>query len=195
MKKVIDVSVGGVNFTLEEDAYTRLKNYLQRFENTIADKHEAKEVMEDVEARVAEIFLKERKYPNQVINVDIVQTVVELLGEIEQPSAEPIDDPFSEEGYRDEDGYTIGKKGYYRDVDNKMIGGVCAGVGAYLGVDVTLVRILLVFSLLFYGITFFLYLILWLVIPPTRSILDKLRMHGYALTADNIRKFKNENKE
>lgn len=68
MKKVIDVSVGGVNFIMEEDAYNRLQGYLQRFENTITDKNEAKEIMEDVEARVAEIFQKERKYANQVVD-------------------------------------------------------------------------------------------------------------------------------
>ncbi|WP_108821722.1 PspC domain-containing protein [Dysgonomonas sp. Marseille-P4361] len=195
MKKVIDVSVGGVNFIMEEDAYNRLQGYLQRFENTITDKNEAKEIMEDVEARVAEIFQKERKYANQVIDTTIVQTVIDLLGEVEESSAEPLHEATAEGGYKDEDGYTIGKKKWYRDTDNKMIGGVCSGISAYFGIDVTLIRILAVFSLIFYGVTFFVYVVLWLVIPKTRSILDKMRMYGYAPTADNIRKFKNEHKQ
>lgn len=200
MKKVIDVSVGGVSFIIEEEAYNRLQGYLQRFENTIPDKNEAKEVMEDVEARVAEIFQKERKFPNQVVAMSTIQVVIDLLGEIEQPSADPIHEVFSEEGhkdegYKDEDGYVIGKKKLYRDTDNETWGGVCAGLSAYSGVDVTLIRILFVFTLLIYGITLFIYIVLWLVIPKTRSIIDKMRMYGYAPTAENIRKFKNEHKQ
>ena len=38
MKKVIEVSIGGINFTMEDDAYFRLKDYLKRFEETIPDK-------------------------------------------------------------------------------------------------------------------------------------------------------------
>ncbi len=52
MKKIIEVSIGKINFTMEDDAYFRLKEYLKRFEDTIPDKNEAREVMEDVEARV-----------------------------------------------------------------------------------------------------------------------------------------------
>lgn len=195
MKKVIDVSVGGVNFTMEEDAYSRLRNYLQRFENTIEDKDEAKEVMEDVEARVAEIFQKERKYSNQVVDMNTVQIVIDLLGEVDDSSSEETSSSNFSEGYKNAEGYTVGEKKLYRDMDKKMVGGVCAGLSAFWGIDVTLIRILFVFTAFFYGITFFVYIVLWLAVPQARYVLDKLRMHGYAPTADNIRKFKNENKQ
>ena len=83
MKKVIEVSIGGINFTMEDDAYYRLKEYLRRFEETISDKKEAREVMEDVEARVAEIFQKEMKFSNQVVDMKLVQVVIDHLGEVE----------------------------------------------------------------------------------------------------------------
>ncbi len=60
MKKVIEISIGSINFTIEEDAYYRLKDYLSRFEKTINNEYEAKEVMEDVESRIAEIFQQEK---------------------------------------------------------------------------------------------------------------------------------------
>lgn len=88
MKKVIEVSIGGINFTMEDDAYFRLKDYLKRFEETIPDKQEAREVMEDVEARVAEILQKEIKYSNQVVDMKQVQTVIDHLGEVDSKSSE-----------------------------------------------------------------------------------------------------------
>lgn len=79
MKKVVEVNIGGVNFTIEDDAYIQLKAYLARFESTLpAD--EAKEIMEDIEIRVSELFQKEIKYPNQVVDEKIVDSVIRCLG-------------------------------------------------------------------------------------------------------------------
>ena len=49
--------------------------------------------------------------------------------------------------------------------NNKMIGGVCAGIAEYLGLDPTIVRIVWVFLLFFAGFGILLYLILWIVMP------------------------------
>ena len=49
--------------------------------------------------------------------------------------------------------------------NNKMIGGVCAGIADYLGLDPTIVRIVWVLLLLFAGFGILLYLILWIVMP------------------------------
>jgi len=193
MKKVIDVSIGGINFTMEDDAYYRLQGYLRRFEDTIPDKVEAKEVMEDVEARVAEIFQKEMRFPNQVVDMKLVQTVIDHLGEI-GTEPESGTDSFSG-GYKNTEGYTLGEKKLYRDGDNKILGGVCSGMSAYFNVDVTLIRVLFAFTAFFYGITVFLYIILWIAMPKARYVLDKLRMHGYAPTAENIRKYNYEHKQ
>jgi phage shock protein C len=49
---------------------------------------------------------------------------------------------------------------------DRMVGGVCAGVAAYLGVDVTLVRVLTVLGTVFgFGSVLVVYLVLWAVLP------------------------------
>ena len=48
---------------------------------------------------------------------------------------------------------------------NKMIGGVCAGIADYLGLDPTIVRIVWVLMLFFAGFGILLYLILWIIMP------------------------------
>ena len=58
------------------------------------------------------------------------------------------------------------EKRLYRSRDDRMIGGVCAGLGEYLGVDPTVVRLLFVLGAFFgMGSVLLVYLVLLLIIP------------------------------
>lgn len=193
MKKVIEVSIGGINFTMEDDAYYRLKEYLRRFEETISDKKEAREVMEDVEARVAEIFQKEMKFSNQVVDMKLVQVVIDHLGEVE-PKTQNENQTSSQSSYDTGEEYSKGGKKFYRDMDDKMLAGVCSGIATYTGVDVTIIRLIFVALAFAYGSAILAYFILWIVSPRAETIAQKLELRGYAPTADNIRKFTSQRK-
>ena len=52
-----------------------------------------------------------------------------------------------------------------RDAYNKKIAGVCAGLGNYLGVDPTVMRLIFALCVIFGGFSLLLYLVCWLVIP------------------------------
>lgn len=185
MRKIIDVNIGKVNFVIEDDAYFRLKDYLNLFEQTLKNEQDVHEVMEDVENRIAEIFLKEKKYPEQVIDDRMVQNVIDILGDIETSQS-------GGKAYGVEKEFERGEKRLMRNPDDKMIAGICSGLAAYFDIDTTLVRILFVLSLfLFIGTTFFIYLILWFVMPKAITVAQKLQMRGYATTADNIRNYTN----
>ena len=186
MKKVIDLSIGRLKFSLEEDAYERLKRYLSAFEKSIENADERTEVMQDVENRVAEIFQQEQKFSNQVINIEIVQTVINHLGEVEMGEEN------TKQTYTDT--YTIGKKKIYRNTDEKMLAGICSGFGIYLDLDPTIIRIIFVLAVIFAGTGILAYIILWVVIPEANTIVQKLELRGYAPTAENINKFKAEHK-
>ncbi len=54
--------------------------------------------------------------------------------------------------------------------DNKVIGGVCAGIADYLNLDPTVVRVLYVLMIFFAGFGILLYFILWLVMPKKESL-------------------------
>jgi len=197
MKKIIEVSIGSINFTMEDDAYTRLKEYLRRFESTIPDKKEAQEIMEDVEARVAEIFQKEMKFPNQVVDMKLVQIVIDHLGEVESndmnDNNKQKNNSNMEYTYTTED-YTKGDKRYYRDMDSKMLAGVCSGLAAYTGIDVTIIRVIFVALAFAYGSAVLAYIIMWFVAPKALTVSQKLEMKGYAPTAENIRKYTSQRK-
>ena len=55
-----------------------------------------------------------------------------------------------------------------RSKSDRVIAGVCAGLGRYLGIDPVLIRIGFVVALLLFGFGPLLYLILWLVVPEER---------------------------
>jgi len=57
-------------------------------------------------------------------------------------------------------------KKLFRSNRNKMIGGVCGGLGEYFSVDPAIIRLLCIFSVLLGGAGILLYLAAWLLIPP-----------------------------
>jgi len=57
------------------------------------------------------------------------------------------------------------RKRVYRSTTEKVIGGVCGGLGEYFGIDPTWVRVLFVLSIFANGVGLLAYLIGWIVIP------------------------------
>ena len=74
----------------------------------------------------------------------------------------------------------------FRDTGTGKVAGVGAGLAAYFNIDVTLVRVLLLAGLLAGGFTFLLYIILWIVLPEAKTVSDKLRMRGDAMTLESF---------
>jgi phage shock protein PspC (stress-responsive transcriptional regulator) len=64
-----------------------------------------------------------------------------------------------------EDNGSSGGKRLLRIRQGRIVAGVCAGLGAYLGVDVNLVRLAFGVLTVFYGLGILLYLIAWLILP------------------------------
>jgi phage shock protein C len=56
-------------------------------------------------------------------------------------------------------------KRLYRSVVNRQLGGVCGGLADYFNIDPTLMRVLFILGLFLGTFTFWLYLVLWIVIP------------------------------
>lgn len=59
-------------------------------------------------------------------------------------------------------------KKLYRSQHNRIIAGICGGLGEYFEIDPTLVRVLFILFLLAGGSGILLYLILWAIIPSQK---------------------------
>lgn len=59
----------------------------------------------------------------------------------------------------------------YRSSDNRMIGGVCGGLAEFFGLDVSLVRLATLLLILFGGLSLWVYILLWIIVPsgPTHT--------------------------
>ncbi|AFK03125.1 phage shock protein C, PspC [Emticicia oligotrophica DSM 17448] len=77
-------------------------------------------------------------------------------------------------------------KKFYRDNDDKVLGGVCSGLGAYFGVDATVIRLLFVLGVFLFGTGFLAYIILWIVAPKAQTLTQKMEMKGEPVTLSNI---------
>ncbi|OUJ74169.1 PspC domain-containing protein [Hymenobacter crusticola] len=77
-------------------------------------------------------------------------------------------------------------KKLYRDTDNGKVGGVSAGLAAYFKTDVVLIRVLFVAFVFAGGFAIPLYIILWILLPEAKTVSDKMRMRGDAVTLSSI---------
>ncbi len=183
MKKVIVANIGGKSFTIDEDAFAQLKNYFDTFRATIDNPQDADEVMEDIEVRAAEILREQLQNEMQSVNCTMVSRVIAQLGTPEgAPKAGQ-----AKTGNPSATHVPHRSRRLYRDIDNKMIGGVCSGIAAYLNVDAVVVRLITLFALILGGTSFWVYIILWVVVPAARTVAEKLEMRGEPVTAENIK--------
>ena len=106
------------------------------------------------------------------------------------------------------------RKRLFRDIDNKVIGGVAAGLSKYFGIQVWVIRALFLIPLLRFAFNFrhlhlfqfwdspdfpnfldftfspgamFVYIVLWLVLPEAKTSADKLEMVGEKVDLNSIK--------
>jgi phage shock protein PspC (stress-responsive transcriptional regulator) len=275
MKKTISINISGIIFHIEEDGYEKLRNYLSSIQKYFASYEDNKEIIADIESRIAEIFLGKLNPGNQVIAGEDVDKLIVTMGNISDFEAiEEVEEKYARQTaggntayateagtattattttaphkklYRDINRKLLGGvasgiahyftidplwirllfcaaffdmfflpgsfsslsfvtyvilwlvvpgstslqedktfKKFYRNPDQKTIGGVASGIAAYFGVDVTIVRLIFVLGFIFFGTGLLLYLILWAITPVAKTITEKMQMQGEPVTLSNI---------
>lgn len=192
MKKTLTVNLGGTVYHIDEDAYRLLDNYLNNLRLHFRKQEGAEEIVNDMENRIAELFSEMISESKQVITITDVEGVITRMGRPEDfgDTADDHDTGKSSDGANKQNyQHTTTARRCFRDPDNKMLGGVAAGLAVYLGWDSTLVRVLM-FILVFvpYCPMIILYLACWIFIPEARTAAEKLSMRGEAITVENIGK-------
>ncbi len=180
MKKNFSVNIGGRVFNIDDDAYERLNNYLANLRRHFSADQGCEEILGDIEGRIAELLEQKVSAGNSIITLSLINEVINSMGEPDQLSGQE-----AESRYRSFDGKSSGK--LFRDPDNRLIGGVAAGIGAYFKIDPTWVRILFVLFTFLYAVGAIIYVILWLIIPPARTSSERLEMQRRLINIDTLR--------
>lgn len=196
MKPTTRVSIGGLAFNLEEDAYRVLDDYLKALRRHFENNPESGEIISDIEFRLSELLQMRVNSADGVVSMSDALDIIKIMGSPKDFEDATSEDNFTEEGapqktfasanQSNEESYF--KKKLYRDTSNKLLGGVCSGLGHYFRIDATIMR--LIFTGIFLLLFFFthrgpssmaivvVYCILWVVMPAARSFTQKLSMTG-----------------
>lgn len=263
MKKTLSINIAGIVFHIEEDAFATLDAYLKSIHAYFQNFEGSKEIIDDIEASVAEKFwnIRESEKTEAITQVHVDALIASLgtvadfkeieteEGKTEQHKTDAKQDSGAKKVFRRDltnkklGGVASGAANYfeidpiwvrlilivsffglfpllhaanlvfwvyvacwiaipgevtvetdksyrkfYRDPENKVVGGVMAGISAYTGWDVGLLRVLAVISLFFFGTGAAAYLIIMAITPEAKSVTDKMAMTGEPITLENIEK-------
>lgn len=198
----IQVNIGGIGFSLEEEGYRLLKEYLVQLEVRLRENPDRKEIVSDIEARICELILDEQS-PENIVSAPRIKEIIRQLG-LPDGAADSSDDKCTPQQteYSKE---TLTKR-LYRNPDGAKIGGVCSGLATYFQIEPTIIRLLFCSPLLllicvsvipvinmlcpFFGVmisvSILLYLILWFAVPKACTPRQKLEMTGSPITVASI---------
>ena len=191
MKKTINVAIGGCSFTIDEDAYNTLNEYLERFKGALDSSSSSADVMDELEGRIADL-IKAKLGGREVVDMKIAQEVVAQLGYPQGYRPSEADNAggnaSNEYHYSGTDGERPVRK-LFRDPDDKRLAGVCSGLALFLGVDVTLIRIIFLVAFICGSAGLWIYLVIWIAAPEARTAAEKCELRGIPANAENIRRF------
>lgn len=184
MNKTININLGGVFFHIDENAFKKLRHYLDAIALSLNDDPQGKEeIIKDIEQRISELLSEKIKDERQVINEANIDKVISVMG---QPEDYVYDDElFSEQKIANSRGTS---KKMFRDGKDKILGGVSSGLGHYFGIDTAWVRIFWIIITLFYGTGILAYIILWIILPEANTTTEELEMKGQPVNIGNIEK-------
>jgi len=158
MKKVININFQGRILPIEEMAYEDLKQYIESLRTYFEQEEGKDEIINDIECRVAELCEDRLKKGAVCITEQDIDLIITSIG---RPADFEAQDGFeantttnagtnqAQSNAQNADGQTYQKR-LYRDEQNKVLGGVCAGIANYLNLDPILVRVLWILLLVFH---------------------------------------------
>ncbi len=177
MNKTIIININGIVFHIEEDAYELLKNYMTDVKRHFMNSADSLEITTDIENRIAEMFSELLSRENkQVIIEQDVTLVIEQMGTVKDFENADEDNTNATSNYAHSNN-TEGRR-LFRDPDDHLVAGVCAGIANYFDVDAVWIRLAFALFTPIGGSGFILYIILWIVIPKAVSRADRMAMKG-----------------
>lgn len=162
-EKKLSVKIGSTVFSIEENAYRALEVYLDDIAARL-DGGAKEEVLGDLEMRIADLLSSWLGAPEGVVDLSLVHKVQEQIGRPEEfgELKEPQEKVAAEEP----------TKRLLRTSADKVIGGVCGGVAKFTRIDPTIMRIATLLLIFFGGLSLWIYIVLWIIIPLDTKALN-----------------------
>ncbi|MBR5069622.1 MAG: DUF2807 domain-containing protein [Bacteroidales bacterium] len=219
MKTSININLFGTLYAIDEDAHQLLQQYLASMKSYFSRQEGGDEISDDIEHRVAELFWELKQNGCESISIEQVRSIIQEIGNPEelgeqqssdesrttderqqttndgqqstddtQHFSQKVEDTAREAGSKAK--VWLSKRRYYRDPQDKLVGGVLSGLAHYFGGGDPIVWRLL-FALLTFFSGFFpailIYILIWLCAPEARTAEERLRMQGKEVNPENIK--------
>lgn len=212
MKRTYPANINGQIFYIDDDAFNLLQNYLEQLKQTFTGE-EGAEIVADIESRIREHFNSLVDCGAKVIVIADVNNVITTMGrpeelggetessksqrwqqqecqaektDEEQPKATPEAEATENKPFIS---FNLpGRKRLYRNLQDKVFGGVFGGLGTYLGWNANIMRILYLVAVCFsyfWPLTL-LYLIAWMIIPPAVTPRQRMEMNGTPVNVETV---------
>ena len=194
MNKVITINLNGVAYQLEEGGYEALREYLDNAARRLEGNPDKDEIIADIEQAIADKFRVLLGAFKTVISTREVAAVITEMGPVQDDSG-PAPQPAGEAGEARPAGETASggageplpsARRLFKIHDGAMIAGVCNGLAAYLGVDVTIVRVAFALLAAIWGTGVLIYIALAFIMPSARTPAEKAAAAGAAATAQEF---------
>ncbi|RYD71447.1 MAG: PspC domain-containing protein, partial [Sphingobacteriales bacterium] len=176
MEKTIIINIGNTIIHIEESAYELLKVYLNEVKQHFINHADDLEIVTDIENRIAELLTEQLEaQKKQVVDVNDVNLVIAQMGRVQDFDGveENEEEPVLNTNYQFQ-----AEKKLYRDMDERVIAGVCAGIAHYINTEAKWIRLAALLSVFLGGAGFLVYAILWIIMPKAKSRIERMEMKG-----------------
>jgi phage shock protein PspC (stress-responsive transcriptional regulator) len=190
MNKVITINLNGNAYQLEEDGFEALRTYLESAARRLEGNPDKAEIIADIEQSIGDKFRAVLGVAKTVVVTKEVEDVIAEMGPVQDASGD--DEPAGAGAARGgpqaaAPGAAPGTaKRLYKIREGAMIGGVCTGIAAYFGIDVTIVRIAFAFTGFMWGSGVLLYVLMMIILPRAETSAEKAAAYGAPSTAEEF---------
>ncbi|NPA68717.1 MAG: PspC domain-containing protein [Chlorobi bacterium] len=160
MKQIKSIILNEKAYKITEDAYLLLFDFLNHIKKTSSSSsYYDSEIQTSI---LIDMELEQRK--QQIADIPVIEEVIRTMKENRKIKYK--EKFYENEKFRKKEKLTNTRKGLYRKLSDKILGGVCSGIADKLNTDPVIIRILFLLAALFKGYFIPVYILLWIIIPP-----------------------------
>lgn len=187
MNKIININLAQRIIPMNESAYNALNDYLNILKSYFGKEEGGDEILHDMEDRIGELLQEKIKKGQVCISDADVEELKTIMGSPEQI----VDETGGEQEFnqsketqriapeQEQTTENIGSKKLFRSSSEKVIGGVCGGLGAYFNIDPAIIRVIFAIITLFWGSGLVIYCVLWILLPEQATPTVNLKRRWY----------------
>jgi phage shock protein PspC (stress-responsive transcriptional regulator) len=187
MEKVVGINLNGRAYHVEEPGYAALLAYLDRAKARLADNPDRAEILADLEQAIAEKCDRLLGPHKTVVATAEIDRILAEMGPVDAGGDEGSAAAAEAGGTGEQKDTSAAPKRLYQIREGAMISGVCAGIAAYLDIDVTIVRVAFVLlALATKGVWLLVYGVLMFVIPYAETSEQRAAARGRTFNAQEL---------